>query len=54
MKTVYKVLIAATIGLAVMWLSYQVLHLEQVTTTVVSIIVTTAAFAVCNKIKQKK
>jgi putative flippase GtrA len=51
LKTIYKVLIAGIIGLAVMWLCYQVLHLEQITTTVVSIIVTIAAFAVCDKIK---
>jgi len=54
MKTIFKILIAGIVGLVVMWLCYQVFHLEQIMTTVVAIIATIAAFAVCDKIKSPK
>lgn len=53
MKTILKVLIACVLGLVVMWLCYQVFHLEQVMTTVVTIAFTVATVAVCDKIKMK-
>ena len=54
MKTIFKILIAGIVGLAVMWLCYQVFHLEQVMTTVVAIAATIATVAVCDKIKPQK
>lgn len=54
MKTVIKILIAGVVGLFVMWLCYQVFHLEQVMTTVVAIIATMATVAICDKIKPQK
>jgi len=54
MKTIYILLVAAIVGFIAAWLCYQVFHLEQAMTTVVTIIVTLAAIGVCDKIKPKK
>lgn len=54
MKTVYKILIAGIVGLIVMWLCYQVFHLEQIMTTVAAITATIATVAVYDKIKPQK
>lgn len=54
MKTIFKLLIAGIVGLVVMWLCYQVFHLEQVITTVVAIVATITTVAICDKIKPQK
>lgn len=54
MKTIFKILIAGVVGLAAMWLCYQVFHLEQIMTTVVAVVATIAVFGICDKIKSDK
>lgn len=54
MKTIFKILIAGIVGLIVMWLCYQVFHLEQATTSVIGVLATIATVAVCDIKKPRK
>jgi hypothetical protein len=54
MKTGIKILISAVVGFAIAWVCYQVFHLEQIMTTVVSVSMTSAAWAVCDKLLPRK
>jgi xanthosine utilization system XapX-like protein len=54
MKTGIKVLISVVAGLVVAWVCYQVLHLDQPISTILSIVMTSATWGICEKVGARK
>lgn len=54
MKTIFKVLIAAIAGLVTAWICYQLFHLDQVITTVVTVLLTSSVYGLLDKVTSKK
>lgn len=53
MKTWLKFLITIVVGLAIMWVCYQVFHFESVMTSAVSVVVTLMTYIVCDNIQKR-